>query len=441
MTTLNETHNPEQKSWVESANQDGCEFPIQNLPYAVFKRKGSAETFRPGVAIGDFVLDLNALAQMQPFEGKAARALSACAAANLNRLMALDPAHWSALRLALFQALSEGATQQKQLEPLLIEQRQVEYTVPAQIGDYTDFYISVHHATAVGSLFRPDNPLLPNYKWVPIGYHGRASSIGVSGTNFKRPSGQLRPAAEGEAPTVEASKRLDFELELGVFVGQGNAAGEPISLENAEGHVFGLCLFNDWSARDIQAWEYQPLGPFLAKNFASTVSPWVVTLEALEPFRTALKRDKDDPQPLPYLNSDFNQQKGAFDIQLDVFLTTETSRKQGHAPHKLASSNFNEAFWTLAQLVTHHTVNGCNLQAGDLLGTGTLSGPNAGQEGSLLELNQGGKKAIELSWGEQRYFLEDHDEIIFEARGVKEGYPTIGFGQCAAMVLPAHSKA
>lgn len=441
MIALNETHNPDIKSWVTSANLENNGFPLQNLPFAVFKRKTGNESFRCGVGIGDHILDLSALAQQQLFEGKAARALTACAAPTLNRLMALDHSHWSALRRALFDALSEGSPHRARIEPLLIAQSEAAFDLPAHIGDYTDFYISVHHATAVGSLFRPDNPLLPNYKWVPIGYHGRASSIAVSGTNFVRPSGQLRPAAEGEAPTLSPTQRLDFELELGIFVGDGNEAGHAIPLAEAESHVFGISLFNDWSARDIQAWEYQPLGPFLAKNFASTLSPWVVSLEALAPFRCALKRAEGDPQPMPYLDSEFNNTQGAFDIQLDVLLSTEKSRKQGLAPQRLVRSNFNEAFWTTAQLITHHTVNGCNLRAGDLLGTGTLSGPGKGQEGSLLELNQGGKKAIQLEWGEERFFLEDNDEVIFEGHCQKPGYPLIGFGQCAARVLPATPQA
>lgn len=440
MSYLNETHDPALRSWVESANAPDNGFPIQNLPFGVFRPAGSTEAFRPGVAIGDKVLDLAALAQARPsWTGAAAEALDACRSDSLNGLMALGQEHWSALRLALSRALRAGSSEQGTLQSLLFDVSAVQMGLPAKIGDYTDFYISVHHATNVGKQFRPDNPLLPNYKWVPIGYHGRASSIGVSGQSFPRPVGQTRPATEGGQPNFGPCQRLDYELELGIFVGQGNAQGERIGIEQAESHVFGLCILNDWSARDVQAWEYQPLGPFLSKNFASTISPWIVTLEALAPFRLAFERAAADPQPLPYLTSDANKAAGAFDIQLQVLLTTEASRKAGAEPALLSSSNFKDAYWNVAQLLTHHTVNGCNLQAGDLLGTGTLSGPAEGQEGALLEINQGGKKAIELPWGEQRYFLEDHDEVILRARCSKPGYPTISLGNCAGTVLPART--
>jgi fumarylacetoacetase len=437
MSYLNETHDPGLQSWVASANQPENGFPIQNLPFATFRPAGTTEPFRPCVGIGTKVLDLAALAAAQPFEGTAGEALSACMATRLNGLMALGQAHWSALRLALSRALRTGSNLQATLEPLLHDIHRVELGMPASIGDYTDFYISIHHATAVGKQFRPDNPLLPNYKWVPIGYHGRASSIGVSGQQFARPVGQTRPATEGSAPGFGPCKRLDYELELGIFVGTGNAQGDRISIDQAESHVFGLCILNDWSARDLQAWEYQPLGPFLAKNFASTISPWIVTLEALAPFRTGFSHPAQDPQPLPYLSHASVSQAGAFDVKLDVLLSTETSRQAGQPPARLSSSNFKDAYWAVAQLITHHTVNGCNLQPGDLLGTGTLSGPDAGQEGSLLEITAGGKSPITLPWGEQRTFLEDNDEVILQARCSKPGYPTISLGDCAGRVLPA----
>ncbi|QII83823.1 fumarylacetoacetase [Bordetella hinzii] len=434
--TLNETHDPALKSWVASANDGQTDFPIQNLPFASFRRRGSQETFRPGVAIGQAIVDLGALRAARPFDGDAALALEACADTHLNALMALGPKAWSALRLALSRALREGAAQRALIEPLLLPQAEAEFTTPARIGDYTDFYISLHHATAVGKQFRPDNPLLPNYKWVPIGYHGRASSIGVE-QRFARPVGQQRPAAEGEAPQFGPCKRLDYELELSIFVGQGNAQGDRIALASAEQHVFGLGILNDWSARDIQAWEYQPLGPFLAKNFASTISPWIVTLEALEPFRTQWKRPEGDPQPLPYLTSETNRAEGAFDVQMEVLITTEASRARQAQPARLSRSNFRDAYWNVAQLIAHHTVNGCNLQAGDMLGTGTLSGPSASEAGSLLELSQGGKTPVELPWGETRAFLEDGDQIIIRAECIKPGYPRIGFGQCVGTVAPA----
>ncbi|OZI17170.1 fumarylacetoacetase [Bordetella genomosp. 7] len=436
MTTLNETHDTALTSWVDSANDADSGFPVQNLPYAVYRRRGSQEAWRPGVAIGDRVLDLAALARQNPYDGLAAQALAACTGSNLNALMALGQPHWSALRLALSRALRAGSPLQGQLEPLLVAQADAEYTTPAHIGDYTDFYISLHHATAVGRQFRPDNPLLPNYKWVPIGYHGRASSIGVE-QRFPRPVGQTRPSADGQAPQFGPCQRLDYELELGVYVGKGNAQGERIPLDQADEHVFGLCLLNDWSARDIQGWEYQPLGPFLAKNFASTISPWIVTMEALEPFRIAWNRQEGEPQPLPYLSSERNRTHGAYDVELEVFLATEASRQAGHAPARLSASNFRDAYWNIAQLIAHHTVNGCNLQPGDLLGTGTLSGPAPDQAGSLLELTQGGKTPIELPWGETRTFLQDGDQVILRAHCQKAGYPRIGFGEASGTVLPA----
>lgn len=437
MSYLNETHNPDLKSWVASANLPGNGFPIQNLPFGVFREKTGSGRFRPGVAIGDKVLDLAALAAKQPWQGLAAEALDACKGEKLNDLMSKSPAHWSALRLELSRALREGSALQAALEPLLIDRSAIEHDVPAQIGDYTDFYISVHHATAVGKQFRPDNPLLPNYKWVPIGYHGRASTIGVSGQRFARPIGQTRPAAEGATPGFGPCQRLDYELELAIFVGPGNEQGQRIPVEEAESHVFGLCILNDWSARDLQAWEYQPLGPFLSKNFASTISPWIVTLEALAPFREAFNRPADDPQPLPYLDSDANRAAGAFNVELEVLLTTEQSRREGAEPARLSTSNFRDAYWSVAQLIAHHSVNGCKLQPGDLLGTGTLSGPSEGEEGSLLELTLAGQKPISLPWGEQRGFLQDNDEIILRARCSKPGYPVISLGECAGTVLPA----
>ncbi len=435
-TFLNDTHDPALQSWVPGANEPDNGFPIQNLPFAVARRHGSQEDFRVMVAIGPYALDLGLLACDTPWHGAAAQALAACANPALNALMALGHEHWSALRAALSHDLRSGATAESRLRALLIERDHLEYKLPAQIGDYTDFYISIHHASAVGKQFRPDAPLLPNYKWVPIGYHGRASSIGVSGQQFPRPLGQTRPA-EGQAePGFGPCQRLDFELEMGIFIGQGNPAGHRIPMNQADKHVFGLCMLNDWSARDLQAWEYQPLGPFLAKNFASTISPWVVTLEALAPFRQGFSRPDTDPQPLSYLQDPINQQSGVLDVELEVYLSTEQSRQQSQAPALLSRSNFKEAYWTVAQLVTHHTVNGCNLQTGDLLGTGTLSGPGKGQEGSLLEMNQGGKTPISLPWGEQRTFLQDQDEIILKAHCRKQGYPTLSFGECAGRVLP-----
>ena len=361
---------------------------------------------------------------------------AATAGPSLNPLMALDRAAWSALRLALSLLLREDSVHQAQLQDCLVAQADAEYTLPAQIGDYTDFYTSIHHATAVGKLFRPDNPLLPNYKWVPIGYHGRASSIAVSGQHFRRPLGQIKPA-DADAPVLAPCQRLDYELEVGVFIGTGNALGDAIGIDQAEAHVFGLCLLNDWSARDVQAWEYQPLGPFLAKNFASTISPWIVTLDALAPYRAAWSRDTSDPQPLPYLDSPAVRASGAFDVQLEVLLQTPAMRTAGLAPQRLSLSNFRDSYWTVAQLLAHHTVGGCNLRPGDLLGSGTQSGPEPEAAGSLLELPRGGKQAISLASGESRVFLQDGDTIIMRGWAEAPGLPRIGFGDVSATILPA----
>ena len=433
---LNETHNPALQSWVASANKAGTDFPIQNLPFAVFRHKGNAEAFRGGVAIGDQILDLAAVAKSGVLKGEAAAAVQAGAQDKLNALMALGTAAWSALRLALSRALREGSADQAVLQGCLVPQTEAEYDVPARIGDYTDFYTSVYHATNIGKQFRPDNPLLPNYKWVPIGYHGRASSIGVSGQQFRRPVGQTLPPGATE-PSFGPCKRLDIELELGIFIGSGNALGDAVDITEAEDHVFGICLLNDWSARDIQGWEYQPLGPFLSKNFASTVSPWVVTLEALAPYRVAFTRAESDPQPMAYLDSVANRSGGAFDIQLQVGLQTPKMREGGQADASICRTSYRHAYWTVAQMVTHHTVNGCNLQPGDLLGSGTLSGPTLDQAGALIELTTGGKNPIALPNGEQRTWLEDGDSVVLRGWCEREGATRIGFGECVGTVLPA----
>ncbi|MEM0516245.1 fumarylacetoacetase [Pseudoalteromonas sp. YIC-827] len=434
---LNETHDINLTSWVSSANDGKTDFPIQNLPFATFRRAGSSEAFRGGVAIGDQVVDLAVVAKLGIFSGLAQEALEAASQTSLNAFMAMGQAHWSALRLALSQALRTGSEHEQALSDALIAQAKVEYDLPCHIGDYTDFYTSIYHATAVGSLFRPDNPLLPNYKWVPIGYHGRASSIGVSGQTFPRPKGQTK-APDADTPTFGPCKRLDYELELGIYLGKGNALGESIALDDADEHVFGFCLFNDWSARDLQAWEYQPLGPFLAKNFASTVSPWVVTNEALVPYRLAWTRDESDPQPLEYLESTKNREQGALDIQMDVAVETEKMRAEGTPAAKLSQSSFKHSYWTVAQMVAHHTVNGCNFNAGDMLGSGTQSGPEHEEAGSLLELSRGGKESLDLGNGESRKFLEDGDTVIMRGWCEKQGFARIGFGECRATVLPAN---
>ena len=438
MTTLNETHDPGLRSWLASANAADTDFPIQNLPFAVFRRQGTAERFRGGVAIGDQIIDLAAVASQDLLAGEAGAAAQAAAGETLNALMALGPAAWSALRAALSQALRAGAAAQPAFTACLVPQADAEYTVPAHIGDYTDFYTSVHHATNIGRQFRPDNPLLPNYKWVPIGYHGRSSSIGVSGQQFARPVGQTMPPGATQ-PRLGPCQRLDYELELGIFVGAGNPTGEPITIDRAEDHVFGLCLLNDWSARDIQAWEYQPLGPFLAKNFATTISPWIVTLEALAPFRGPFTRPADDPQPLPYLQSAANSAQGALDLQLEVLLQTAPMRAQSQTAARLSHTSYRHAYWTMAQLVTHHTVNGCNLQPGDLFGSGTLSGPTLVEAGALIELTVGGKQPLTLPNGQTRAFLEDGDTVVLKGWCEKPGAARIGFGECSGTVLPARA--
>lgn len=424
--SLDRTHDPALRSWVESANDENSDFPIQNLPFGRFRRDPH-EPWAIGVAIGDKVLDL--------------RKAGIIATSNMNELMSLDRLAHRKLRRLLSTGLTEGSPMQEAWSPALAHRSSVEMGLPCEIGDYTDFYVGIHHATAVGRLFRPENPLLPNYKWVPIGYHGRASTIAPSGQGFLRPSGQIKEPGD-DAPTLGQTRRLDFELELGIFVGVPNAQGCPIPLASSEEHIFGLAVFNDWSARDFQAWEYQPLGPFLSKNFASTVSPWIVTMEALAPFRTAFKRPDGDPEPLSYLKNLMNQKHGAIDIELEVRLLTALMRKARQRGEVISTSNFAEAaYWTAGQLIAHHTVNGCALRAGDLLGTGTLSGPHPSQAGSLLELTEGGKKTLKLSNGEERLFLQDGDTIEITARCRSDGFRSIGFGACTGTVLAAEQGA
>lgn len=436
MYSINTTHDPRLTSWVTSANEPGSDFPIQNLPFAVFRRANLHETLRCGVAIGEQILDLHALHALSPFEGKAAEALAACNGSTLNPFMALGNSHWSALRGALSTTLLEGSPHEAKLGDALVPQAVAEYAVPASIGDYTDFYASVHHATSVGRLFRPENPLTPNYKWVPIGYHGRTSSIRVSGLNFPRPFGQTLPGT-ATSPVFGPSQRLDYELEVGIFIGGSNPLGTAVPVDRAENRVFGLCLLNDWSARDIQAWEYQPLGPFLAKNFLTTISPWIVTLEALAPFRTAWTRPQSDPQPLPYLDYPELRESGAIDMQLEASLQTKRMRSESLPPQRLSRTSFKHSYWSIAQMVAHHTVNGCNLEPGDLFGSGTQSGPEANEAGSLLELTAGGKQPLALTSGESRTFLEDGDAIILRGWCERPGAVRIGFGTAVGRVLPS----
>jgi fumarylacetoacetase len=430
---LDGTHDPRLRSWLEAAEAPDADFPIQNLPYGVFRRHAAAP--RIGVAIGDQVLDLAACRERGLLEGLPAAVESACAEPVLNDLMGRPAPERAALRRRLSDLLrAEGATisARRMAALVLVPQAEAELLLPAAVGDYTDFYASIHHATNVGRMMRPDNPLLPNYKWVPIGYHGRASSIVVSGTPVARPSGQLEA---GGVPSFGPSQGLDYELEVGAFVGPGNARGAPIPIAEAEDHLFGLCLVNDWSARDVQRWEYQPLGPFLSKSFATSVSPWVVTLEALAPFRVArFTRPAGDPQPLPYLRSDEDARSGAFDLRLEVQLSSRRMREQGLPPFRVSASNPKDLYWTPAQMLTHHASNGCNLRPGDLIATGTVSGEAPEARGCLLERTWRGAEPILLPSGEERRFLEDGDEVIMSGHCERDGFRRIGFGICRGEV-------
>ncbi|HEV8657664.1 MAG TPA: fumarylacetoacetase [Thermoanaerobaculia bacterium] len=415
------------RSWVASANNHP-EFPIENLPFGVYRRGAEG---RICVAIGDEVLDL--------FTSHEAGLVSewACTRETLNELMSRGRENTSRLRARITDLLRDESLEREQVAKHLIPRREIEMLLPAIIGDYTDFYASIHHATNVGSMLRPDNPLLPNYKYIPIGYHGRSSSIVVSGTPFIRPEGQTRDDAS-QPPSFGPSKRLDYEMEVGIFIARGNDLGEPILIHEAEEHVFGLCLVNDWSARDIQAWEYQPLGPFLSKSFATSISPWVVTLDALEPYRVArVSRPEGDPPPLPYL--DFDEDR-AFDVNLEVFIASQQMRDQNVEPLRLSRGNFRDMYWTVAQLVAHHSSNGCNLRAADLLASGTVSGTTKESRGCLLELTWRGTEPIALPTGEERRFLEDGDEVIMRGWCEREGLPRIGFGECRGIVLSARGE-
>ena len=431
--TLNETHDVNLTSWLASANVRDSDFPIQNLPFGIFRRRGTTEEYRGGVAIGDVVLDLSQI--IDSLDGVSQVAAQAASGNSLNAFMAMGAEAWSALRLSLSRGLRSGSTQEGAWRQALIAQRDIEHALPVKIGDYTDFYTSIHHATNVGKLFRPDQPLMPNYQWVPIGYHGRASSIVVSGTDVHRPQAQLK-ALTDDVPKLAPSQKLDYELEVGAYIGVGNALGDAIALDDYVAHVFGLCLLNDWSARDVQAWEYQPLGPFLSKNFASSVSPWVVTMEALWPYFAAWSRAADEPQPLAYLDSTAHRASGALQIELEVALQTETMRASD-AWSTVSRSNYRDAYWSLAQMVAHHTINGCNLQTGDLLGSGTQSGPTLDQAGALIELTANGKNPITLSNGETRAFLHDGDAVKMTAFCAAEGHTRIGFGSVVGRVLEA----
>jgi len=424
-------------SWVESANLDDCDFPIENLPFGSFHLLNDAKhKMHIGIAIGSQILPLTQLSEKITIPENLQEAFQAFDEANLNAYMAMPEVVLQNCRKFLIQLLENNSAYQSQLKDCLILQADVQMQIPCRIPDFTDFYSGIHHATNVGKMLRPDEPLAANYQWIPVAYHGRSSSIVPSGKAIVRPVGQTR-ASGGKPPYFQATRKLDYELELGVFIGKSNSQGHPIAIENAEEHFFGMCILNDWSARDIQAWEAMPLGPFLAKNFATSISPWIVTKHALAPFRAPWNRKEQDPQPLDYLESKANRSSGAIQIELEIYLLTSAMKEQNIAAQKIASSEFSHAaYWTVAQLITHHASNGCNLSSGDLFGTGTLSGELSEQAGSLLELSQGGKLPITLDHGEQRSFLEDGDTVIFKAYCVSKDAVRIGLGECRTEILP-----
>jgi len=443
MNTVNETHDPRLKSWLTSANVNNCDFPIQNLPYVSFRRKGSAELPRLGVGIGDSILDLSVCQSAGLLTSDTGLAGEACKFPTLNPLMSLGFSYWSALRLRISHLLSSENMELKDQGELrkaaIMPISQAELFLAVEIGDYTDFYSSIHHALCVGAMFRPDSPLLENYKYVPVGYHGRASSVVPSDTLIRRPAGQIKERGEN-LPRYEVTKCLDFELEMGAYVGTANDLGQPIPIERAAEHIFGYSILNDWSARDIQRWEYQPLGPFLAKSFATSISPWIVSSEALAPYRThVFEREEKDPKPLPYLFSKTDQTSGAIDIKLEAYIVSKNMREQSIEPFKLGESNFKDLYWTMAQLLTHHSSNGCNMMAGDLLGSGTISGNEKHSKGCLLEITMNGQNPLDLPGGEKRTFLEDGDEIIMKGFCEKHGYARIGMGECRGRIISAHS--
>jgi fumarylacetoacetase len=439
MIEIDETHDAQRRSWVESANDKESDFPIQNLPLGIFSRAG-LKSHRFGIAIGDSIFDVGAARELGLLTGPAAQAAELGGNGTLNALFAAGQTPLRALRRRVFALLDQqsedGQQAQAQRERLLHPMADCQMHLPTAVGNYTDFFAGIYHARAAGALMSPDNPLPANYKWVPIAYHGRASSVRASGTPIRRPRGQ-RVASAGSPPVFGPSQRLDFELEMGFYVGAGNALGEPIPLAQAAEHIVGFTLLNDWSARDVQIWEMVPLGPFLGKNFGTSVSPWVVTAQALAPFRTAaMERPASDPQPLDYLRDGTDQSHGGLDVALSVLLSTGKMRAQHEGPVEILSSNARHLYWTPAQMLAHHTCGGCDMMPGDLLGTGTISGPARDQLSSLLELTFGGAEPIALPNGERRAFLEDGDEVTFKGRCNREGFVPIGFGSCTGRILP-----
>jgi len=440
---VNETHDPALTSWIESANSPDTDFPIQNLPFGVFSRRGEVER-RIGVAIGDKIVDVAESLSANLWSGEARDVARWCDRPTLNELMQAPKDSLSKFRARLSELLVGTPGDEGAINPLppgaLVQMSDAKMHPPAEIGNYTDFYASIYHATNVGKLFRPEAPLLPNYKYVPIGYHGRASSVVLSGSDVTRPSGQTL-SSDALTPTFGPSQMLDYEAEIGFFVGKGNELGNPIGIEDAEEHLFGVCLVNDWSARDIQSWEYQPLGPFLSKSFATTISPWVVTWEALEPYRVpAFFRPPGDPQPLPYLSSDKDKHDGGIDLIIEVYIRSMMMRESHLRPSRLSAASLADMYWTPAQMLTHHTSNGCNLRPGDLLGSGTISGPESGSQGCLLELTRKGAEAITLPTGEERRFLHNGDEIIMRGYLRREGAARIGLGECSGLIVASPDR-
>lgn len=436
--TTDWNHSAGPRSWVESANAPQSGFPIQNLPFALVQRT-DADLPHLGVAIGDAILDLFAASDHRLLRDLPDELAAACRQPTLNALMALGPSVWSQLRGRLQEILREGSPDEQvcRTQPVMLERRGARLLLPVSIGDYTDFYASIDHARHIGSMFRPEHPLLPNYKYVPVGYHGRASTVVVSGTEIRRPSGQI-VATEGTPPAFAPTRRLDYELEVGFFVGPGNDLGMPVPIAQAETRIFGLCLLNDWSARDIQRWEYQPLGPFLGKSFATTISPWVVPMAALRPFRIpAYPRPAGDPTPLPYLLDARDQEHGGLELVLEVWMQSDAMARAGHPAVLLSRSNFRSMYWTPAQMLAHHASNGCAMRPGDLIGSGTVSGPGKGEYGCLQELTEGGRDPVSLPGGELRRFLEDGDCVILRGYAEREGVPRISLGECSGRILPA----
>ena len=440
---MNKTHDPSLTSWIESANSPDTDFPIQNLPFAVFSRKGEKER-RVGVAIGDQIVDVGESLSANLWTGKARDVARFCDRPTMKELMQASKESLSQFRSRLSELLAGTPGDEHAINPLppgaLVPMSEAEMRPPVEIGNYTDFYASIYHAANVGKLLRPDSPLLPNYKYVPIGYHGRASSIVLTGTSITRPNGQSLPKGS-KTPAFGPSQMLDYEAEVGFFTGRGNELGKRIGIEDAEDHIFGICLVNDWSARDIQSWEYQPLGPFLSKNFATSISPWVVTLAALEPYRVpAFFRPPADPAPLPYLSSEKDKNEGGIDLTIEVYIRSMLMREGHLRPSRLSAASLADMYWTAAQMLTHHTSNGCNLQPGDLFASGTVSGPDPGSQGCMLELTRRGAEPIVLPTGEERKFLHDGDEIILRAYLQREGAARIGLGECSGLIVASSAR-